>query len=299
MGCAEPDLQQITILVITPHLLEDTKQMTMPDMRWSARECVVRAKTLLANGDEPSARYACLELRSAIEYIVYNQVQTYRDELPYDVIKKWQPRELIGEMLRVDPLADCSSTLSFTREAAPGVTPEPSAEGWKSLGEDHRLEKGWAVKKHNTLGNYLHAPTIHQLESGTAPPLETIIARATEVLQECEQVLSSKIFNGNFGEFFWFNCGDCKTQMRVRIHDPNQKQVVTCRQCGAKYDAEFDEEQKVGMSPYKANYTCPVPCEGQNEVWIHRIVEGAIFTCKKCGKRVTVIYQLVDADAEG
>jgi hypothetical protein len=40
-------------------------------MRWSARECVARAKKLLEVGDEASARYACLELRSAIEYLLY------------------------------------------------------------------------------------------------------------------------------------------------------------------------------------------------------------------------------------
>jgi hypothetical protein len=35
--------------------------MTTPDMRQSARDCVDRAKNLLAKGDERSVRYACLE----------------------------------------------------------------------------------------------------------------------------------------------------------------------------------------------------------------------------------------------
>src|SRR5262245_6060897 len=122
--------------------------MTIPNMRWSARECVTRAKNLLAIGDEPSARYACLELRFAIEYITYDLLQPYRNELPYDIIKKWQPREFLGDMRSVDPYADCSSTLSVAREAPLGVAPSPSDEGWKLLGEDRRLEKDWAVKKH-------------------------------------------------------------------------------------------------------------------------------------------------------
>jgi hypothetical protein len=62
--------------------------MTIPDMRWSVREGVTRAKTLLANGDEPAARYACCQLRSAIEYLTYDQLQTYRNELDYERVKK-------------------------------------------------------------------------------------------------------------------------------------------------------------------------------------------------------------------
>src|SRR5262245_887190 len=97
--------------------------MSIPDMRWSARECVDRAKTLLANGDEHSARYACLELRLTIEYLIYDQLQIYRDELPNDMVKKWQPRELIAAMLTVDPHADVGGRLQVGPEVVPGEPP--------------------------------------------------------------------------------------------------------------------------------------------------------------------------------
>jgi hypothetical protein len=164
--------------------------MHKPDMRWKARDGVEGAKTLLANGDEPSARYAYLELRFAIEYLTYDLLQTYREELPYDALKKWQPRELIAEMRTVDPYADCRSRLEVGPEVIPGEP--PPTEGWISLGEEHKFSIEWANKKYNALGNYLHAPTLHQLESGNAPTLAVIIARATEILHECEKVLNSK-----------------------------------------------------------------------------------------------------------
>lgn len=132
-------------------------------MRQMARECVARAKTLLANGDEPSARYACLELRSAIEYLTYNLVQVYKDELPYEMLKKWQPKELLVEMRKVDPHADCSSQLFFGPEVVPGEPPPD--EGWKSLGEEHRFSMEWATKNHNALGSYLHASTIDRVHN--------------------------------------------------------------------------------------------------------------------------------------
>jgi hypothetical protein len=60
-----------------------------------------------------------------------------RDELPYDAVKKWQPKEVISEMRNVDPHADASSSLSVAMEATPGEPPPD--EAWTSLGEEHRF----------------------------------------------------------------------------------------------------------------------------------------------------------------
>lgn len=270
--------------------------MTIQNMRQAARTCVIRAKNLLVNGDEPSSRYACLELRFAIEYLTYDLLQTYRDELPYDIVKKWQPREIISEMRNMDPYADCSSQLFVGPEVSLGAPPPTNVE-WKSLGEEHRFTMEWANKNYNALGNYLHASTLHQLESGSTPKPETILARVTEVLHECERVLNSRIWNNNFGNFFWFDCGDCKTRIKGRVKDLAQKQVVKCRQCHAQHDIEFGEGQKVTVTLRKISYICPPPCESQNWVGIHRVVEGQVFICAKCERRATVVYQLVDTDS--
>jgi hypothetical protein len=164
--------------------------MNPPDMRWSARECVARAKNLLAIGDDASARYACLELRSAIEYLVYDQLQTYRDELDYETARKWQPKELVDAMRAVDPRADMDVELQVGPVYVPGEP--PPTDGYKSLGKEHRFSLKWITRKHRALGSYLHAPTMDKLENGEAPTAEKIIKTATEALKECEEVLSSK-----------------------------------------------------------------------------------------------------------
>jgi hypothetical protein len=92
-------------------------------MRHVARECVSRAKKLIALGDEPSVRHACLELRFAIEYITYDQLQAYFKEVSDDALKKWTPKQVISEMLEVDPQADRSSTISVGLEHTYGVAP--------------------------------------------------------------------------------------------------------------------------------------------------------------------------------
>jgi predicted SprT family Zn-dependent metalloprotease len=89
------------------------------------------------------------------------------------------------------------------------------------------------------------------------PALATIVERANDVLKECEQVLSSKIFNVRF------------------------KNLLPL------------EERKARMAPQQM-YVCAPPCGAENRVWSHRIKEGAIFTCEKCGKKTKVTYQLVD-----
>ena len=258
----------------------------LPNMRHAARECVDRAKHLLSLGDEPSVRSACLQLRFAVEYLTYSQVDAYRNDLPYDSIKKWQPKQVINEMRTIDPRADCTSVLSFSREANPSAPPV-SEEGWQTLGEDRRFSKEWIDKYYHSLGNFLHAPTLHQLETGAAPTVEKILVKANEVLAECEKILSSSIFNVRFGGV-WFKCSDCKTVTNTGIAGPNTKQEVRCRQCLAVYDIEIDAEQNIKGTLHRAYYTCPAPCETENSVGRHRIVEGAELTCKKCGKKSKV-----------
>ncbi|MBX9945825.1 MAG: hypothetical protein K2Y40_17210, partial [Reyranella sp.] len=90
-------------------------------MQATAKGCLDRAKLLLAAGDEQSIRYACLELRLAIEYIVLDLFRRHLDESPEDVAWKWTPRQVIAELLEIDPLVDRSSTISIGEEATPGV----------------------------------------------------------------------------------------------------------------------------------------------------------------------------------
>src|SRR5262245_481600 len=91
------------------------------DMRQLARDCVVRARALLAEGAEPHVRYACLELRFAIEYLAYSYLDVYGAEISDAALEKWQPRRVIDEMRAIDPHADEPATISIGLEETPGV----------------------------------------------------------------------------------------------------------------------------------------------------------------------------------
>ncbi len=144
---------------------------TSGDLRQEARECLARAKTLLARNQIATTRHACLELRQAIEYLAYQQLEAYLNEVPDDAMRKWTPREVIAQMLEVDPKADKTSTLAIGIEEVPGER----SKGMKMLGEDRRVTLKWANRSHNALGNFLHAPTLHQLETGKVMNAHVVI----------------------------------------------------------------------------------------------------------------------------
>jgi DNA-directed RNA polymerase subunit RPC12/RpoP len=248
------------------------------------------AKDLIARGDQASARHACLELRLAIEYITYNQLQAYMSEVSDVALKKWTPKQVISEMLEVDPHADKSSIITFGLEHSYGVSPPP--EEMQTLGQDRRFSMKWANKNHNALGNFLHAPTMHQLESGTVATTAAIIEKATSVATECDYILSSPVFNFNFGQFFEFECVDCGAHIRRRVGSFTQLQGVVClsSSCRATYDIEPGMEDKIVVHLRMTNYTCQ-PCGAENLVGTHKVVDGALLECKKCGKKVTVVQR--------
>ena len=199
--------------------------------RYEARLCLARARAQAEN--EETLRYAALELRYCIEHVVFDQLQSYLEEVPDEALRKWTPRDIISELLEVDPNADKSSSFSVALEATYGVPGEP----FRSLGTDRRFSIKWANKTHQSLSNLLHAPTLAQLESGHHIAASGVRERLKPVIAELDDVLSSPIFGANFGNFFCFKCELCNTEFRRRS-ETIPSTGVTCpnRRCKAQYE---------------------------------------------------------------
>ncbi|NLE26520.1 MAG: hypothetical protein GX625_14485, partial [Clostridiaceae bacterium] len=203
-------------------------------------------------------------------------------------MKKWTPKQVISELLEVDPRADKSITVAVGLEHTYGVSPPP--EEMQLLGQDRRFSLNWANKNHNALGNFLHAPTMHQIESGVTPTAASIFQKATQVADECEKILSSPVFNVNFGQFFEFKCTDCGAHIKRRVGSFTREQGVVCpnSKCRATYDVETEGDKEVQFSLRQSKYTCR-PCATENWVGTHRVVPGAVFECVQCGKKALVV----------
>ncbi len=257
------------------------------DMRQQARACLTRARELLAKNEFAATRYACLELRLAIECLAYQQLDAYLSEVPDDAMRKWTPREVIAQMLEVDPKADKTSTIAIGREKEPG---QPS-DDMRVLGEDRRFTLKWANRSHNALGNFLHVPTLHQLEIGRAPDHDTVRTKAEEIAAVIEHTLATPIFNVNFGNFYHIDCV-CGRSFKRREGTFTAEQGIVCPNvdCRIIWDVVSEDGANVGLKQRQTEYVCP-GCNGTRSVFTQKIRAGTVITCD-CGTRAEVALSL-------
>lgn len=265
-------------------------------LRHEARQCLERARGLL-NQQEPSAvRYACLELRQAIEYLAYQQLEAYLQEVPDDAMRKWTPRDVIAQMLEVDPNADKSSMIAVGIEEVPG---EPSND-MKPLGEDRRFSLKWANKSHNALGNFLHAPTLHQIETDSVPDDAKMRGKAEEVAGVIEHTLATPIYNVNFGQFYEIDCV-CGRQFKRREGSFKAAEGIVCpnTECRAIWDVVSEEGTSVAFQRRRQAYVCH-HCKETSYVDSQRLKPGLVIRCE-CGARAEValgIYAMEETKQE-
>lgn len=243
-------------------------------MRLRARDCLDRAKMHLADSNE--LRYACLELRFCIEYLAIDRLQAYLVEVPNDALKKWTPRAIISEILDVDPNGDRSISLAIGIGSTSGAS---QAAAPIQLGEDRRFTMKWANKNYNTLSNFLHAPTLFQIELGADPKIEVMRTRVSEIIAELAAVLASPIQNVNFGNFFETICS-CGTAIKRRAGSI-PKFGLTCpnKSCEASYEVNEIE----GGFTYVIK-TMPITCQCSHAMWLplHQLKVGGEFRCMQC-----------------
>lgn len=116
--------------------------------------CVRKAELLLADDSHDSLRYATLQLRMGIEYLFYELIPLYKEELPDDITStKWQPQKTIDALLHCDPDADKDGRLAVGPSGAVG---QPGAA--TLIMEIKSPNKRMLRDHYHRLGSYLHAP---------------------------------------------------------------------------------------------------------------------------------------------
>lgn len=203
-------------------------------------------------------------------------------------------------MLEVDPSADKTVALAVGIEDTPGVP----AKEMTILGEDRRFTLKWANSSHNALGNFLHAPTLHQIEAGQTPTPSTMRSKGEEIAAVIEDVLASPVFRVNFGQFYEFRC-ECGTPIKRREASFRHEQGIVCpnSHCKATYDVARQDGDRIEFRVRRAIYTCAA-CEAQNYVGTHRVTHGAVLVCAGCGdkarieQRFEIIRELADGKGQ-
>ena len=85
-------------------------------------DCVEKAEKLILEQNEDAYRYATLQLRMGIEYLFYELVPLYKDELPENILTRWRPQQILDAILDCDPNADQDSAIAFVPS---GTLPNP------------------------------------------------------------------------------------------------------------------------------------------------------------------------------
>lgn len=246
-----------------------------------AERCLASARKLMVEDD--TVRYACLELRLAIEHLVLDQLKAYLQELPDDALKKWAPREVIGELLSVDDSAQGTATYFVYGLNAEGIedgSPIP-------IGVDRRMNMKWANRAHSALSNFLHAPTLGQLEEGKNFDPVSARTKATEIAGQIEDLLSSSPFRANFGTFLEFDCGLCNRHIRRRSSSI-PPEGITCpnKECRAQYSVTRADETHLTYRLKQRQFQCV--CTEPFYIAAHQVEIGTIVVCPACERRYVV-----------
>jgi len=157
------------------------------DYRARARGHHETALRLLASGSAEDLRFACLSLRSTIEALAYDMVQLYRNDLPPETVKTWQPNKVLAELADLDP--GCQGTMKIE------VGPVASDEGPTITFVDRRLTSDWVNEHYHKLGNFIHENTIYDVEQGRDGSQPKIRDRAERIAKDLGEIIESNGWN--------------------------------------------------------------------------------------------------------
>lgn len=250
------------------------------DYRSEARKSLERAKKNLEKDDASDTRYAALDLRMALESLIYEKAQNYKGELSPKILSTWQPRKLLVHILEIDPDADKSSSLAVGIEEEYG---KPSTD-MKFLGTENVLSLTNIKKYYDRIGSYLHSPTIEQVDQKKSASPEKMKIRCEELINILNAVLSSFIFNTDMHQKIDWLCEKCGTKIIRRIPSGVSVFKACCTECNATYQVKSEDELNFHRVPMTHEVTCTDnDCEQQTRLWDNDIALGNKWNCSSCG----------------
>lgn len=178
-----------------------------------------RAKRLLEQPDEASLRYAALELRFAMETVVYRQLQEYGDVIPGSVASQWKPDQLLKLLISFDPTSNQGGDLSFAIE---GADVKPIPQNFKSLGETKAIPWKEFRANYNKLGSYLHAPQSNAKKKPKALTTDTFTAIISR-LEDCTKATAIFALKAIISA----QC-DCGNMLYVGQSEFDNNELVVC-----------------------------------------------------------------------
>jgi hypothetical protein len=163
--------------------------------------------------DTNRLRYAALELRMALEALVYERAMNHAKNAAWKMLSQWQPKKLLRLLLEIDPYADKDAIISVgepTREGQP-----PSV--MHGMGRERVLKLKEVESYCDRLGSYLHTPTKDQVDASEPVSAEKILAICRELAAILKEVFHSQIINSDFKILSEIKCVRCRAKVYGRL----------------------------------------------------------------------------------
>ena len=257
-----------------------------------------RAKGRLKSDQLHDLRYACLELRLALEEIAYDKLKLrLKNTAPHE-IDRWQPGRVIQQLEDlVDPHIGKNSQLFIKPEQGPGSEDEPTFVGESKGTDAKQLGKHW-----QKLGSFLHLPKPTKESPKSTPPPEP--EKLKEYLSEVVafvEVATSTRFDTFFSANVIFECSYCKAPISRTEDSLEHQQSVTCYnpECGNEH-VVLKEGDDWAITRNKFNFSCKKCNEmfDVNASELQRIPKevpisvGLQLPCSNCGAEHVIVWQL-------
>ncbi len=254
--------------------------------RVEKRDALKRAEELLAQDDADSLRYVALELRRCVEAVVYEKLWAYRDRIPAEAARTWQPPQAFKALVLMEPGAASTSRVGVAPQKELGVPPEGP---YHPLGVDVRPGIAWLNKTFNKLGSFLHADWPYSRKKPRKRG-ETGREYLESVVQDLRPFVE-KSFTSTLALLVTFHCSVCGTEIRANAAGVEAAGEVTClnADCGCRFLATKENDQILfQLDATVAN--CP-ECEGAIELPNQKLRIGHTFACAGCGVEYEIVEQ--------
>jgi hypothetical protein len=198
-------------------------------MRHIAATHLKAAKRQLENESEEALRYACLDLRMAIECLTFDLLALYRDDVLDETLAEWRADKILAALKLIDPSADASPVFQLANEQG-----EFDAEGSVRF-DERRFETKWAKKAYQTLGRYLHERTFIELEQGKANDWVVVRERTTAIASELQGIIDSSGWGLRMKQTLGISC-DCGADAKFQMGPLQLRSRARCGSCGSNYE---------------------------------------------------------------
>lgn len=253
---------------------------------YQINEKLVRADYFIAHGGYSDLQHACLELRLAIERIVYRKLSQLGDSLPPEIYRTWQAPKAMKLLLGFEPRADKPAKLEICLHAVDG---EENNE-WLDLGEYRMLSLKWLNRNYNKLGKFLHETSLEESNAPKKLRSDDLIS----IVSELRRVNESDMVLG-FNRISEIICDCCSTTIFVSDSQIEDCAEVSCYNdlCGAVFIAEpSDDEQFKSKRKYPGNAFSCKDCG--SKVSVDSVVKDGYIKCWSCKQRYLISWAKVN-----